>query len=88
MMSEYDERDIDYQKINSENFNIKMKDDECLQDEVKKVNTLSLQLAVIILSNSKRNMNNFIHAIDGFFSNDVYYTNTDPLYIENKHFYY
>ena len=30
-------------------------------------------------------MNNFIHAIDGFYTNDVYYTDTDSLYIENKH---
>ena len=30
-------------------------------------------------------MKNFIHAIDGFYSNDVYYTDTDSLYIENKH---
>ena len=62
-----------------------MKDDESLQDEVKKGNTLPLQLAAFILSNSKRFMNNFIHAIDGFYSIDVYYTDTDRLYIENKH---
>ena len=63
-----------------------MKDDEGLEDEVKKVNTLSLQLAVFIFSSSsKRIRNNFIHAIDGFCSNDVYYTYTDSLYIENKH---
>ena len=30
-------------------------------------------------------MNNFIHAIDGFYTNDVYYIDTDSLYIENKH---
>ena len=30
-------------------------------------------------------MNNFIHAIDGFFTNDLYYTGTDSLYIESKH---
>ena len=30
-------------------------------------------------------MNNFIHAIDGFYSNDVDYTDTDSLYNENKH---
>ena len=42
-----------------------MKDDEGLQDEVKKVNTLPLQIAVLILSNSKRIKNTFIHAIDG-----------------------
>ena len=30
-------------------------------------------------------MNNLLHAIDRFYSNDVYYTDTDSLYIENKH---
>ena len=30
-------------------------------------------------------MNNFIHAITGFYTNDVYYTDCDSLYIENKH---
>ena len=30
-------------------------------------------------------MNNFIHAIDGFHTNDVYYTDTDSWYIESKH---
>ena len=85
MMTEYDERVLEYQKINYGIYSVKMKDDEVLQDEVKKVNTLPLQLAVFILSNSKRIMNNFIDAIDGFDSNDVYYTDTDSLYIESKH---
>ena len=30
-------------------------------------------------------MNNFIHAISGFYTNDSYYTDTDSLYNENKH---
>ena len=85
MMLEYDERVLDYQKINYGNYIFKMKDDEGLKDEIKKANTLPLQLAVFILSNSKRLMNNFIHAIDGFYTNDVYYTDTDSLYIESKH---
>ena len=42
-------------------------------------------MGAFVLSNSKRIMNNFIHAIYGFHSNDVYYTDTDSLYIENKH---
>ena len=67
MMTEYDERVLDYQKINYGNNIVKMKDDEGLEDEVKKANTLPLQLAVFILSNSKRIMNNFIQAIDGFY---------------------
>ena len=85
MTTEYDERILDYQKINHGNYIVKMKVDEGLQDEVKKANTLPLQLAVFILSNSKRIMNNFLHAIDGVYTNDVYYTDTDSLYIENKH---
>ena len=30
-------------------------------------------------------MNNFIHAINGFYTNDVYYTDCDSLYKEKKH---
>ena len=60
MMTEYDERVIDYEKVNNGNYIVKLKDDEGLQDEVKKVNTLPLQLVVFILSNSRRIMNNFI----------------------------
>ena len=84
-MSEYAERVLDYQKLNCRNYIVKMKDDERLEDEVKKVDTLPIQLAVFILSNSKRIMNNFIHANIGFLTNDVYYTDTDSLYTENKH---
>ena len=45
---------------------------------------MPLHLGAFVLSNSKRIMNNFKQAIDGFYSNDVYYTDTDSLYIENK----
>ena len=46
---------------------------------------MPLHLGAFVLSNSKRIMNNFIHAIKGVYTNDVYYTDTDSLYIENKH---
>ena len=62
-----------------------MKDDDGLEDQVKKFNTMPLHLEAFVLSNSKRIMNNFIHAIDGFCTNDVYFTDSDSLYIENKH---
>ena len=64
---------------------MKLEDDIASQDEVKKVNTMLLQLGAFVLANSKRIMNNFIHAIVGFYTNDVYYTDTDSLYIEIKH---
>ena len=66
-MTEYDERVLDYQQIKHGNYIVKLKDDDGLEYEVKKLNTLPLQLAVFILSNSKRIMNNFIHTIDGFY---------------------
>ena len=70
-MTDYDERVLVYQKNKYGNYIDKMKDDEGLEDEVKKQNTLPLQLAVFILSNSKRIINNFTHAIDRFYTNDV-----------------
>ena len=79
-MTEYDERVLDYQKINHGNYIVKMKDDEGLEDEVKKANTLPLQLSVFILSNSKRIMNNFILAIDGFFIQTMSIIPTPILY--------
>ena len=84
MMTEYDERVKDYWKISGNNFIVKKIDDAGLEDEVKKLNTMPLHLGRFVLSNSKRIMNNFIHAINGFHTNDVYYTDTDSLYIENK----
>ena len=85
MEIEYDERVKDYWKISGNNYIVKMIDDAGLEDEIKKVNTMPLHPGAFVLSNSKRIMNNFIHAIGGFHTNDVYYTDTDSLYIENKH---
>ena len=62
-----------------------MINDVGLEDEVKKLNTMPLHLGAFVLSNSKKFMNNFMHAISGFYTKDVYYTDTDTLYIENKH---
>ena len=85
MMGEYDERLKDYRKISGINYIVKMIDDAGLEDEVKKVNTMRLHLGGFAVSNSKRIMNNFIHAINEFYTSDVHYTDTDSLYIENKH---
>ena len=84
-MTEYDERVLDYQKINHGNYIVKMKDDAGLRDEVKKVKTMPLQMGAFVLAHSKRTKNDFTHAINGFYANDVHYTDTVSLYIENKH---
>ena len=46
---------------------------------------MPFHLDAFVLSNSKKIMNNFILATNGFYTNDVYCTDTDSLYIENKH---
>ena len=61
-----------------------MIDEVGLEDEVKKLNTMPLHLGSFVLSSCKRIMINFIHAINGFYTNDLYYEDTDSLYIENK----
>ena len=84
LMTEYDERVKDYWKISDINYIVKMLDDAGLEDEVKKLNTMPLHLGAFVLNNSKRIMNKFKHANNGFYTNDVYYTDTHSLYIENK----
>ena len=84
-MAEYDERVKDFWKISGIIYIVKKVDDAGLEVEVKKLKTMPLHLGAFVLSNSKRNINNFIHAINGFYRNDVYYTDTNSLYIENKH---
>ena len=59
--------------------------DAGLEIEVKKIITSPLRLGPFVLSNSKRIVKILIHAIIGFFTKDVYYTDTDSLYTENKH---
>ena len=84
MMAEYDERVKDYWELSGINYIVKMNDDAELGDEVKRLNFLPLHLGASVPSNSKRIKINFIHAINGFYTNDVYYTDTDSFYIENK----
>ena len=79
MMTEYDERVKDSWKISGINHIVKMIYDAGLEDEVKKLDTMPLHLGAFVLSNSKRIMNNFIHAINGFDTNDVHYADTDSL---------
>ena len=55
-----------------------------LEDEDTKLKTMLLHLGAFVLSNSKRILNNFIYAIKRFYTNYVFSTDTDSLYIENK----
>ena len=85
MMTEYDERVKGFWKISGIDYIVKMIYDAGLEDEVKKLNTMPLETGGFVLSNSRRIMNLFIHANNGFYTNDIYYIDTDSLYNEKKH---
>ena len=46
---------------------------------------MPLHLGSFVLSNSKRILKNFIHVINGFYTNDLYHEDTDGMHTENKH---
>ena len=84
-MSEYYEIVKHYWKKTHGIYICEMIDYKGLDDCVKKLNTMPLHIGAFVIPNSKRSMNIFIHAINRFFTNHLYYTDTDSLYIENKH---
>ena len=70
-MTEYDKRVLEYWKMSGIIYIVQMIDDAGLEDEVKKLKFMPLHLGAFVLSNSERIMNNFIHTINGFYTNDV-----------------
>ena len=85
MKTEFDENVLDYWKLPNENYIVKMKRDDGLDDDCDIKNTLPADLGAFILSNSKRIINNFIRERNGFYKNSIYYGDTDSLYIEKKY---
>ena len=84
MKTEYDENVLDYWNVPYGNYILKMKKDDRLDDDCDIKNTLPAHLGAFILGNSKRIMNNFIREINGFYNNNIDYTDTDSLYIEKN----
>ena len=84
MKTEFDENVLEYWKLPSGNYNVKMKKDDALHDDCDIENTLPAVLGAFILSNSRRNMIKFIEETNRFYKNNVFYTATDSLYIEKK----
>ena len=62
-----------------------MKKDVGLDDDCDIENTLPAVSGAFLLSNSRRIMKKFIREINGFYENNMYYTDTDSLYIEKKY---
>ena len=85
METEFDDRVKDYWRLPNGKYIVKLTLDEGVDTDVEEKNCMPSQLGAFILSNSKRIMNNFVRCIDGFKNNNVYYQDTDSLYIEKKH---
>ena len=68
-------------------FSRKIENDEGVDDydKAKSVNTMPYHFGSFILSHSKRLLNKVFHEIDGFYSNNSYYGDTDSRYIDKKH---
>ena len=85
MKTEHDEKVLDYWRLLNENFIVKMKKVDGLDDfDCHNKKILPAHLGAFILSNSKRIKNNFIREINGFDNNSIYFGDTDSLYIEKK----
>ncbi|ESP04243.1 hypothetical protein LOTGIDRAFT_170940 [Lottia gigantea] len=57
---------------------------EITTEDSKSTRLTPSHLGSFVLSHSKKIMNNFIHVINGFYKPEIYYTDTDSLYISSK----
>ena len=69
------------------NFIVKLEDDGGVDDhdKAKSLNTIPSPFGSLILSHSKRIMNEVINQIGGFYQNSIHYGDTDSVYIHKKH---
>ena len=84
MGTEYDERVKVCWKLPNGEYIVQLSFDEGDDTPVDNKNPMPSQLGAFILSNSKRIMNNSVEVTDGFKTNNVFYQDTDSLYIEEK----
>ena len=77
-------RVLDYWRLPNRAYIVKLKQDEGLECETHLKYTMPADLGIFILGSSKWVINNFTPEINGFKTNNVYYTDTDSLYMEKK----
>ena len=87
MRENFDDRVKEWFPLKNSNLIVKLEDDEIVDDydKAKSINTLPSQFGSNILSHSKRLMNDVFREIDGIYSNNIYYGDTDSGYIHKKH---
>ena len=85
MKTEFDENVFDYWRLPNGRYIKKMKKDDGLDDDCDIKSTLPAVLGAFILADSRRIPKKFFREINGFYEKNIYYTDTDSLYIEKKH---
>ena len=87
MRVNFDDRVKEWFPLKNGNFIVKLEEDGGIDNynKAKSINTMPSHFGSYILSHSKRLMNNVINQIDGFYNNNIYYTDTDSLYIHKKY---
>ena len=87
MRENFDDRIKEWFPLKNGNLIVKLEDNEGVGDfdEAKSINTMLSHFGSYILSHSKRLMNYVIEEINGFYNNNIYYTDTDSLYIHKKY---
>ena len=87
MKENFDDRVKEWFPLKNGNLIVKLEDDEGVDDfdKAKSVNTMPSHFGSFILSLSKRLMNEVFRVIDGFYSDCIYYGDTDSGYIHKKH---
>ena len=87
MRENFDDRVKEWFPLKNGNLIVKLEDDESVDDfdEAKSVNTMPSHFGSFILSHSKRLVNEVFHLIDGFYSNCIYYGDTNSGYLHKKH---
>ena len=89
MRENFDDRVKEWFPLKNGNLIVKLEDDQGVDDfdKAKSINTMPSHFGSYILSHSKRLLNNVIKQIDGFYNNNIYYTDIDSLYIHKKYWY-
>ena len=86
MNTEYDDRVKSYIPLENGNYMVNIVDHEGVDDNgiSKQINSQPFQLGSMILSHSKRLMNDVILTLDGFKNNKIYYGDIDSVYIHKN----
>ncbi|ESO98773.1 hypothetical protein LOTGIDRAFT_158719 [Lottia gigantea] len=85
LKANFDSHVKSYPKVNETQYIVEINEEEKEFDctPPKCTRLTASHLGSFVLSHSKKIINNFIHVIDGFYKPEIYYTDTDSLYISS-----